>query len=294
MPPDAPSPVVPPVDPATPPVVPAASKEPKPAVVPPVTPPPTGGASVEPKQPRVLGDNDEPTAGELVTLSSDAFKKRIDRGTKKQLEAEFGTSDPAVLKAKLSRLTELEGQEEARTRASMTEQERLRADLDAANQRVEAAEARTRQVETDHLITQDENALRAVATEYVAPKYWRVVQADLATHLYDEYGETRLEAMTEQERDQAVKKFFTDYVKENPELARAKPPAGGEPPPPPAVVQRPLTNGTANPRGRADPKPAANVITTGQFAGKTAAPGRPNSMTPAEYAQWKRQTGNNY
>ena len=97
--------------------------------------------------------------------------------------------------------------------------------------------------------------------------------------------------MSDGDREKAVRDWFAGYAKENPELAKAAAVSDGANG---AVTKTvPITNGTAN-SGKGPDDKSPPVITTGKFAGKTAAPGHPNSMTAAEYSAWKREYGYSY
>jgi hypothetical protein len=279
---------------------------PKPGETPPADPPKTEPPKVEPPKvadppkvdppkppdapagPRELsGDDDEPKAGERVVLSSEAFRKRLERSNKAQLRAEFGTDDPKVLKEKLTKLETYEAAEEERRKAALTKEQAQEERATKAEERAAAAEARVAEIEESSVVREADNELREVLKDVVKPKYWKHVRVDLAEHLDAEYGE-KLDAMTDAQRETAVKDWAKKYVEENPEYATAPPVAKKEdPPPPPAAPQKvPLTNGIGN-RGRPAP------VTT-KFEGKTLKPGQPNSMTAAEVAEWKRLPGNAY
>jgi len=276
---------------------PAASKAPETPAAPAAaaTPAPAAPTTEE------LGDDTEPTAGKKYTLTAEALRKRVDRGSKAFIKSEFGIDDPAVIKSKLAAADAAEKAAEEARRAQLTKEQQLTEDLRVANEARQAAELRAQEVEEAREIGTAEDAIRESLKETIKPKFWRHVRADLAEHLSSKFDPDKLDAMTDQEREKIVGDWATQYVRDNPEYAaKAERPAGGateqkteEKKPEAAKV--PLTNGTANPAG-AGPTggKAPPVITTGKFAGKTAAPGHPNSMTKAEFEQWKRETGNRF
>jgi len=267
--------------PADPPKVDPPADPPKAADPPKVDPPAPAG-------PRELtGEDDEPKPGERITLTTEAMAKRMQRATKAQLRAEFGTDDPKVLKDKLDRLTTLEAEAEERRKAQLTkEQQETEARQAAERERDEARRELAEERENANA-QQGETEIRESLKDLIKPKFWKHIRADLAEHLVEEFGE-KLESLTTAESEAAVKAWAEKYLKDNPEYAAKK----DEPPPPakkdePAPIVVPLSNGVAN-RGR---KPAPALT---KFEGKTLKPGLPNSMTAKEVAEWKRATGNNY
>lgn len=203
-----------------------------------------------------------------------------------------GVDDPAVVKQRLERAAELERAEEERKKAAMTETQRLQTDLETERQQRIAAESRAQALEEGQTVAQLDGELKALSKEHIKEKYFRMAAGDFAEHMAATYTEEQIEAMNDAQKNKVVNDFFAQYAKDHPEIA-AKAPAA--PPPPPATTQKvPLQNGVTNPKGRkADAQPPP-VIQSGPFAGKTAAPGHPNSMTAAEFREWKRVTGNNF
>jgi hypothetical protein len=280
--------------PAAEPPKPAAEPPKPPAVVAPVVPaaePPKPAAQEAPVE---LADDAEPKPGQRISMTSEAMRKRIERGTKASLKEEFGTDDPKVLKDKLARLDKFEADAEASRQAQLTKEQKLEEKATAAEQRATAAEQRALEVEEQHEVSQADTALRDSLKDTIKPKYWRHVREDLATWLSENHDPEKLDAMNDSDREKIVTDWAAAYAKENPEFAVTA--AIPVPEPKPAVAAKvPLTNGVTNPQGRgANAKPTPVAIATGKFAGKTAAPGHPNSMSPAEFAEWKRATGNNF
>lgn len=267
--------VPPPADPpkADPPAPPVAKVDP-PKVDPPA--PPAG--------PREIADEEDPKAGERVVLTTEALAKRMARSSKAQLRAEFGTDDPKVIKDKLERLATFEANAETARQAQLTKEQKAEEERTAALERATAAETRLAEVEENTSAAEADAQLKYALQDVVKPKFWKHIRSDLADFLVAEHG-AALETMSDADREKIVKDWAAQYVKDNPEYAATATPPAKKDDPPPVVV--PLTNGVAN-RGK---KPAP-VLT--KFEGKTARPGQPNSMTPKEFAEWKRATGNNF
>ncbi len=98
----------------------------------------TGGAAADPPA--------APGAPFAVFPTQAAFNERMQRATRAELRAEFGTDDPAEIKKKLKKAEELEAAEAERARKQLTEEQRLQSDLNAANARATAAEEERNQV----------------------------------------------------------------------------------------------------------------------------------------------------
>lgn len=273
--------------PTPPPAAPPASPPPAAA---PATSPAAAAPSTASQGPRKLTDADEPQPGEEIVLTTDALNKRMERARRKLMKDSFGVEDPAAVKANLDRLAQLEAAEEQRRKAALTETQRLQEERDRAFAERDAANERAEQIEFDRMADAEEAELRTIATEFVKPKFWRTVRQDLAEHIADSYTAEQLDQMSETAREKIVRDWLGQYVKDNPELAKADAHAQ------PAPAAQPLQNGVTNPAGKgggARPAPVTQAL-TGKWAGKTLRPGQPNSMTNAELQQWKKETGNLY
>lgn len=278
---------------------------------PPAGQPPTPPAGTK-AEPRDIGESGEGQPREVIQLTTEALNARISRASKQAVAATmkevFGTEDPQAVKAQLAELGDLKKKEDDQRRATLTEIDRVKEDNSRLLARATNAEARINELEEAQALAGDEQEIKAVADKHIDPEYWDVAKTKLADHLSANYSSEELDALSVGDREKLVDEFFSDYAKKKPALAKKAPAAGGAgggdggtqtqqqgagggngaPP-----EKRPLTNGGANPRGRGNPNPPA-VIQSGPFAGKTAAPGHPNSMTATEFAQWKKATGNTY
>ena len=251
-------------------------------------------------EPRELGDDETPKPGEKLTLTTDALNKRMDRATRARLREEFGTDDPKVIKEKLAEFETLRKAEDERKKQAMTDLERAQTEAREWKTKADNLETAMQELRDSQDVAQVSDALKGVAAEFIKPKFWKAASAELAEHLGEKYTAEQLDKMSDDDREKAVRGWFTDYVKENPELAKE---AAATPPPKDdkAAAKNgsqngsgktvPLTNGTTN-ADKKDKSPP--VITTGRFAGKTAAPGHPNSLTATEFAQWKRDNNYNF
>lgn len=220
---------------------------------------------------RVLTDADDdiPAEGEMFSLSRVALKARLERYSRKQLRDRFGTDDPDAIQAKLGRAEELERQEEDRKRAAMTEQERLKADLAASEQRAQAAEARARDVEERHVFQAEEQHMTSMASKYIDPDYVDAELTGFAKHLRKSYTAEQLAKLT----DSDFEKYWQERVAAKPKLARDYEEKFRAQPPPPA---KGLNNGVDP---SAKPAPAKSG---GDGGAKRFSPGAPGALSSGQ------------
>jgi hypothetical protein len=271
-------------------------------------PAPAGSQQPDPKPREIGADDPEPKPREMVTLTTEALDARISRASKAAVRASlketFGVEDPAVLKAQLDEANKLKAKEDEKRRSELAEIDRVKEDNQRLLARATNAEAQVAEFQEMQALAGDEQEIAKVANEFLDPEYWDVTKAKLADHLASNYSADELDALSEKDREKVIRDFCEEYAKKKPALALKKPEGaggggtqqqagGGHPTPSGGPERRPLQNGGANPRGKGDTKPP-EVIQSGKYAGKTAAPGHPNSMTKAEYQAWLRDTGNTY
>jgi len=219
-------------------------------------------------EPHALKDDDEvPEDAELVTLSSTALKKRLQRATSAELKERFGTADVDSIKKKLARADELEKAEEDRRVAALDKEQKAAEKLKAAEERADKAEARARETRDERVVEKEEGRLQGLVGEHLKPKYWKHVSRDLAEHLRDTYSKKELAKLG----DKAITKWAEGYAKENPEYAKDAP-AGDDKK---DVKKVALDNGA---KDEARPSNAGGP----NLAQKTFKPGQPNSMTAQE------------
>lgn len=224
----------------------------------------------EPKkaEARQLGDDDEiPEDADLLQLSKSALTKRLTRHTKKELRDRFGTDDMDKIKADLDELTTLRADREKRRRDEMSENQRLKEDAEREKKRADDAERKHQQaLDAQEYAGYDRDASE-VLTEVVAKKHIGRAMRELKEHI-----------LTLDDKDLGKPKKVFDawakkFIEENPEFAKPK----EEP------KKVPLNTGS-NPNAKKEKAPAG-------AADKTPMPGKPNSMTRAEYAAYKRERG---
>ncbi len=175
----------------------------------------------DPKQPVALKDEDDiPEDAELVTLSSAALKKRLQRASNAELKERFGTTDTAAIKKKLDRADELEKAEEDRRVAALDKEQKAAEAQKKAEDRPEAAELKLKQLGEDRLVEKEEGRIKEIAFGHIKPKFWKHAARDFAEHLRETYSEKELLSL----KDKAIDKWFVEYVKENPEYLKGEAP----------------------------------------------------------------------
>ncbi len=241
----------------------------------PAAPPAKAEGAPAPKEPAkapdatTIGDEDEiPETASLVQLSKEALSKRLARHTKAQLREQFGTEDPAEIKAKLDKFAEYEAEKEAARVAALSAQEKLTEERDAAIKKAEEAEKKAQRAQDSVVFAEYDRDAVSVVGELVADKHVKRAIRELKEHVLgledDELAKPK----------KVFESWVKDFVKENPEFARAAPPE-------PKKIG--LTNG-ADPNARREKSDV-------DMATKTPKPGQPNSMTRGEFAAYKRQRG---
>lgn len=227
-------------------------------------------AAPEAKGAKALGaDDDLPEDGELFQLSRSALAKRLDRHTKRELRERFGTDDFDAIKAKLDAAEKYEAEREEKRRAQLTREQRLKEDKAKAEERAQAAEAKL-QEERDRIeVREVDTTVRSIL-----PKFIRDDKASMkfATFELKQYV-LGLDDEDVGDPEQVVEEWAKKFVEEYPQFARE----GAAP----QAKEVPLDTGTRPQRPE-------------QLKGgteKDPRPGRPNSMTRAEFAAYKRRLG---
>lgn len=242
---------------------------------------------------KLLGDEDDiPDDADLIEMSPRKLKARLERHTKKQLRDRFGSDDPDAIKARLDKLAQFEEDQEKQRQAQLTETEKMKEQLAAAEKRAVDAEARVQKAHLQRVVEHEDRRAQRILAKYVdeddvddvVPKLARFVNgltdAELANpdKVIEDWAKDFIEkkpkfakASIKEERER-VAKAEADKAAKEAEAAKSK-------------VKVPLSTGPAG------GKPGQQVDTGGP---KTAAPGRPNSMTDAEWRDYKRQSGIQY
>lgn len=227
------------------------------------------------------------------------------RERRKALKDNWGTDDPVQIEAIKAKQAEEKAERERRDqelealrlektereRSQLSEVEKLKLDLTAANDKVAALE-RERDAAKQEVFTERQNSLvgLAAARLRVRSKFLRMVRADLGSHYL------ALSSIEKKRFDEkALDRWMKGYIKENPEIVEVDatptpvvtdPPAPRAPAPP---VRRPVGGPPARPGARptsvSTPRHGTNA------AGKTTKPGQPNSMNAQELRDYQKTLG---
>ncbi len=228
-------------------------------------------AKKEPAKPEAhaLGDDDEiPEDASLLQLSKPALAKRLARHTKSELKERFGTDDPEQIKSDLAELAVFRSEKEATRIANLSEVEKAKEAQKAAEKRADDAEKKAQKAVDSQVFSEYDREAATAVGEHVAPKFMKFAIRALKEHVL---------TLDEDELAKPEKVFAAwakDFVKENPELALQ-----GAPEPKKIALN---TGGDPNARREKSPLDMATKVPT---------PGKPNSMSKGEYAQYKRQRG---
>lgn len=253
----------------------------------------TGGAPPPVDQPVALGEDGDIPTGKDIRISSTALSQRISRAStsavSKALKDIFGTDDRASIRKQQETSAQLAKDAEERRLASMNDLQRAQEQARVATERASQAEAREQQMRDELEVGQATQAISDVAAKHINPKFVKLVMTGFADHLGSGYTSEQLEAMGEAEREKLTVDWFTQYAKDNPEVA-IKPPTATNPGNPPPPVTRPLQNGVGTPHGAANARPAGRdykIIEEGPFKGK-----RVQDLSKVEFARYMKDRHN--
>jgi hypothetical protein len=245
----------------------------------------TKGKKDDDKTP-ITGDDDEPHPDEegIIKMPLTSFQRRLARATRSELKRLFGTDSVHDIVAMKQELDKRRNDDEEARKKSLAEIDRIKEDHAKEKTRAEKAEARAADLEEQQLAEQEDTRIRGIAVEHVKGRYYRVAANDLREHLIEEFKDD-FSKVTEK----YLSNWFKQYAKDNPELAVPPEPTDEEKKAAAAAAasgRAPITNG---PNATRPQQP-----TSGGPTGKDPRPGRPNSMTPAEWNQYKREKGWNF
>lgn len=221
-----------------------------------------------------------------------------------KLLADLEITDLAKFKAErqaqAAKLKEFEEKEEARKRESMSREEQLTKDLEAAHAKIADLEAQLRDHQEAKTEQDQRSQLVGFASEHVDPDFVdEAVDFHFRRHVKDVLAKDPEKAKAIDAR--YIKRWFADLVKQKPKLAKSAPaPAGTETQtaasvtdqkkPVRRIIRRPVTTGPSPSRTPSSPSPQ-NGSAAALTGGKTPRPGQPNSMTKAELREFAAKQG---
>ncbi len=208
--------------------------------------------------------------------------KRERETERKRIFAELGIDDPEKAKTALTEYQSLKKQAEERQRAEMTEIERFKADLAAAQAERDAAKQEAREAREQVDYEKRDNLIRSTAGKYISDKFIRTARVE-----FKAYVESLSPSQQSKLTDAQMEVWMRRFAKDNPEMARAAGDTSTKPNPIP-VEKKPLTNGqtprrTVKPGEAPAPPPGGNPAAP---QGKHV-----RDMTPAEVTAYARSQG---
>lgn len=275
----------PPVDPATPP--PATQQ---------AAPPTSDETQAPPPRPSAvtLGDDDDeiPEGASLLQLSRNALSKRLDRATKKQLKAQFGTDNVDEIKAKLQKAQEYERSQEEQRRAQLSEVDRWKEDADSWKRKYSDLETKVKNERRASMISTEHNRVTSIAKEFLDADYLDTELPIFARELSSKYSRQEMEQLG----DDAIRAYFKKRIEAKPKLAKdygATTPPAAETQQQQQVEEKKPPTVPANNGVRENERPTARTEGSGLPVNgeKTFKPGLPNSMSPTEAKQAASQQG---
>lgn len=241
------------------------------AAVPPTAP--ASPAAVDPAASQAASAAPRTTVDQLPPAALAARLRAAKEQARREALAELGIEDPAKFKTdreeKEKKLAEYERAQDEQKRASMTEVDRLKADLTAKDARIAELESQLRSAHSEAQSTRFDVVVQRTIGDHVDPSMQDFAADALRRHLKT-LPKDQLKKFGEEE----TRAFFAKLVKDKPRLGReAAAPAAPKAPPP----RRPLTNGAA-PKDATPPGPAkapngakpASELTKAEIAAKWA------------------------
>lgn len=263
--------------------------------------PPTGGARMGTTGERVGAGTPPATPPPVLTRSAAAaaamppeqLSARLARersSAEKKWADGLGFKSVDEAKEYVAKAREREAADNERKFAELSEVERAKVVLAEKDARIAQLEAERDEASNTVLIERQERLIGGIASEFVKPKALAYANFCFKRWLKEEKTDEDVEKM----RDADVKKFFRDFVKDNPEhaITAGDTPAEKKPAAAGAVVRRPITTGA--PPARRDPARPAPPAGGAVEGGKTAKPNQKNSMNPAEVRAFAAKHGIDY
>jgi hypothetical protein len=214
------------------------------------------------------GEEVELDDNERVNLPYSAFQKRLRQAGRAVLREVFGSDDVSKLKKDWDAAQKASAKLSEIEKSRMTAEEKYKREAEDARAQLEELRRDRDERETDMLASQGEQIVVKTAGKFIAEDYIEDAVLIYQGHL------TKMDAEElEKLGPDDVESWFKDYAKRRPALAVDKKAASAAP------QQRPITNGTP---------PTKPTDSKAGSTSKTPRPGQPNSMTRAEWEEYKR------
>ena len=232
---------------------------------------------------KLLGadEDDIPNDADLIEMSPRSLKSRLERFTKKALRDRFGTDSFDEIQTRLDQLEDYKKREEETKRAAMSEAERMKTDLAAAEARATKAEERAVAVHEARIVDKQDTRVTSIMSKFFDADYIEDEMPRLARFLLKCDDKQLRRAST-------IEKWCQERVEKKPKLAKDYDATKSAPvETAPALKAVPLNTGASPPR-------AGNAAPAGSALNRTAAPGKTNSMSESEWKSYKRTNGISY
>jgi hypothetical protein len=236
----------------------------------------SGSDETKPETKRKADDGEDVDVdeNERVTMTFAQFQKRLKQAQRAVLRGTFESDDVQKIRkdweksqAALKELNEIK-------KSRMDEVERAKKEAEEAKLQLAELENSVKERELNDLANRGEQEVLNVAKKFIHSDYIEDAVLLFQGHL-GKLSEAELEQLT----PESVNSWFKDYVKRRPALAVSSGEKSDKPQP------RPINSGAAPNKPNSDDKSAL---------AKTPRPGQPNSMTRAEWDDFKRRNGLDY
>lgn len=219
------------------------------------------------------GDDVELDEKSMVSMPFTSFQKRLNRAAKSMMREVFGTDNVDELKKIMKDGKSAHDKIEKQRKEQLSEVEKAKESVEVLRKRAERAEEQLESFEFEKQASKGEQLVTAIANKHISADYLEDAVAVYQRHL------SKLDADDfDDMSEKTVEQWFKEYAEKKPALAR-KP---GER----RKVTEPGTTGP-DPKKKPDPTKVAHPE-------KVAKPGQVNSMSKAEWEDYKRVKGISY
>lgn len=189
----------------------------------------------------------------------------------------YGTDVPEKIEEWHAQQKALAEAEEKRKREAMSEREKLQADLEAERKATAQYKQQLEEAKRQAAFEKQNSAIRSLASNHVDSRYVDAAMVMLARHVRSLPPNEKKSFGPKQ-----TERWFVQFVKDQPAFGKEQEKA---------KRREPVTTGASPAEmGQTQPKPLASA----DAAGKTLAPGHPNSMSDKEARDYMRKMGWQY
>lgn len=232
----------------------------------------------EKKPKRLSADDDEvPEEEDLLQMSPRALKARLARASKAQLKEAFGTDDVDLIQKKIKAGEEYEAKKEEERKARLSAEEKLKEERDAAMKERDEAKTALEKEKLARTVEKQDTRITRIAERHLKSKHVSKFLPDLARAILKAADEGDKKLIKNEEA--WIDSWFAKQIEEDPVFGKD---FDANQPEKPEAKRLPFSNGARAERPTPDGKAGSP---------KTAAPGKPNSMSQKELNdlgyQWK-------